>query len=146
MKRFLLLAMAALALVSGCSGPRTVQKTEAIMGTDVTVTVVAKSEQEGAAAIDAAMAEIRRLDAMMSLYKDTSEITQVNLAAGKHPVKVSPEMIEVVEAASEVSRLSGGVFDVTIGPLVVLWQMRLKEGKRPFGPGAEEDPPPGELP
>ena len=67
----------------------------------------------------------------MSIYKDTSEITKVNLAAGKGPVKVSPEMIEVVEAASEASRLSGGVFDVTIGPLVVLWQMRLKEGKVP---------------
>jgi thiamine biosynthesis lipoprotein len=77
------------------------------------------------------MAELRRLDAMMSLYKDTSEITKVNLAAGKGPVKVSPEMIEVVEHAAEISRFSGGVFDVTIGPLVVLWQMRLKEGKVP---------------
>jgi FAD:protein FMN transferase len=131
MKRVLLLALTAVALVTGCMRPRTMQKTEAIMGTEVTVTVVAGSAQEGAAAIDAVMAEIRRLDRMMSLYKDDSEITKVNLAAGQHPVKVSPEMIEVVEAASEVSRLSGGVFDVTIGPLVVLWQLRLKEGKVP---------------
>ena len=131
MKRLLLLAMTAVVLVTGCTRPRTVQKTESIMGTEVTVTVVAGSEQEGAAAIDAAMDEIRRFDRMMSLYKDDSEITKVNLAAGKHPVKVSPEMIDVVEAAFEISRLSGGVFDVTIGPLVVLWQMRLKEGKVP---------------
>ena len=89
------------------------------------------STDVGEAAIDAGMAELRRLDAMMSLYKDTSEITKVNLAAGKTPVKVSPEMIEVVEHAAEISRVSGGVFDVTIGPLVVLWQMRLKEGKVP---------------
>ncbi len=68
---------------------------------------------------------------MLSLYKDTSEITQVNKAAGRHPVHVSPEMIEVVEDAVAVSRLSGGVFDITIGPLVVLWQMRLKEGTVP---------------
>jgi thiamine biosynthesis lipoprotein len=40
-------------------------------------------------------------------------------------------MIEVVEHAAEISKLSGGAFDVTIGPLVVLWQMRLKEGKTP---------------
>jgi thiamine biosynthesis lipoprotein len=77
------------------------------------------------------MAEVRRFDAMMSLYKDSSEITKINLAAGKRPVRVSPEMIEVVEQAAEISRRSGGVFDVTIGPLVVLWQMRLKEGKIP---------------
>jgi len=50
----------------------------------------------------------------MSLYKDTSEITKVNRAAGTVPVKVSPEMIEVVEHATKISELSGGVFDVTL--------------------------------
>jgi FAD:protein FMN transferase len=123
--------MLALFLVIGCARARTVQKTETIMGTEVTITVTAPSTDVGEAAIDAGMAELRRLDAMMSLYKDTSEITKVNLAAGRGPVKVSPEMIEVAEQAGEISRLSGGVFDVTIGPLVVLWQMRLKEGKVP---------------
>jgi len=123
--------MLALLLFIGCARARTVQKTETIMGTEVTITVTAPSTDVGEAAIDAGMAELRRLDAMMSLYKDTSEITKVNLAAGKGPVKVSPEMIEVVEQAGEISRQSGGVFDVTIGPLVVLWQMRLKEGKVP---------------
>jgi thiamine biosynthesis lipoprotein len=123
--------LALYALVSGCQEQRTVQKTETIMGTQVTITVVAQTVEQGEAAIDAGMAEVRRFDAMMSLYKDDSEITRVNLAAGRMPVKVSPEMIEVVEQAGEISRRSGGVFDVTIGPLVVLWQMRLKEGKIP---------------
>jgi FAD:protein FMN transferase len=133
MKHFITGSLAFIMLVSGCTGPRlrTVQKTEAIMGTDVTITVVARSEAEGAASIDAAMAEVRRFDRMMSLYKDDSEITKINLAAGKHPVKVSHEMIEAVEAAARVSGLTNGVFDITIGPLVVLWQMRLKEGKIP---------------
>ena len=107
------------------------QGTETIMGTQVSITVVASSRGEAEAAIAAGMAEVRRFDAMLSLYKDTSEITNVNLAAGKVPVRVSPEMIAVVEEAVKVSELSGGVFDVTIGPLVVLWQMRLKEGTVP---------------
>ena len=123
--------MILLLLASGCTRSRTVQKTEAIMGTDVTITVVSRSAEEGDAAIEAGMAELRRLDAMMSLYKDTSEITRVNLAAGKSAVKVSPEMIELVERAASISQLSSGVFDVTVGPLVVLWQMRLKEGTVP---------------
>ena len=131
MKRSIIIVLALLFLASACARPRTVQKTETIMGTEVTVTVVAPSEKEGAAAIDAAMAEIRRFDDMMSLYKDTSELTKVNLAAGKHPVKVSPEMIEVVEAAARISDLTNGAFDVTVGPLAVLWQMRLKEKKVP---------------
>jgi len=117
--------------LSACDRRVTVQKTEPIMGTDVTITVVAPSPKEGEAAIDAAMDELKRLDRMLSLYKDESEITQVNRAAGKHSVRVSPEMIEVVEAAIEASRLTNGVFDITVGPLVVLWQMRLKEGTVP---------------
>ncbi len=120
-----------LLMLSACERTVTVQKTEPIMGTDVTVTVVAPSEKAGESAIDAAMDEIKRLDSMMSLYKDESEITRVNLAAGEHSVTVSPEMIEMLEYAGRVSDLSGGVFDVTIGPLVVLWQMRLKEGTVP---------------
>jgi len=131
MKRAAITVLALILLATGCSKTRTMQKTESIMGTDVTITVVARSYEEGETAIEAGMAELRRLDAMMSLYKDDSEITRVNLAAGKSPVKVSPEMIEVVEHAAEISKLSGGAFDVTIGPLVVLWQMRLKEGKTP---------------
>lgn len=131
MKRSFFLMMLAVALFTGCTRASTVQKTETIMGTEVTITVTARSPEEGEAAIEAGMAELRRLDAMMSLYKAGSELTKVNLAAGKHPVNVSPEMIEVVERAAEISKLSGGVFDVTVGPLVVLWRMRLKEGKVP---------------
>lgn len=130
-KRSIVIGATLLLFAFGCARQRTVQKTESIMGTDVTITVVARTTEEGEAAIDAGMAELRRLDAMMSLYKDSSEITKVNLAAGKEPVKVSPEMIEVVENAVKVSEFSDGVFDITVGPIVVLWQMRLKEGKVP---------------
>jgi thiamine biosynthesis lipoprotein len=131
MKRSAVFLLALLFVAVGCNRLKTVQKTEPLMGTDVTITVVARSIEEGEAAIEAGMAELRRLDAMMSLYKNDSEITRVNLAAGKNPVKVSPEMIELVEQAAKVSKLSSGVFDVTVGPLVVLWQMRLKEGTVP---------------
>ncbi len=129
--RLFALLICAFLILPGCTRRHTVQKTEAMMGTDVTITVVARTDAEGDAAIDAGMAELHRLDNMMSLYKDASELTQVNRAAGLHPVRVSPEMIGVVESAIAVSRMSGGVFDITVGPLVVLWQMRLKEGRIP---------------
>ena len=131
MKRYGSMVFALFTLVSGCTEHRTVQKTETIMGTQVSITVVARDRDQGEAAIEAGMAEVRRFDDMMSLYKDSSEITEINRAAGKRPVRVSPEMIEIVEKAAEISLRSGGVFDVTVGPLVVLWQMRLKEGKVP---------------
>jgi thiamine biosynthesis lipoprotein len=101
------------------------------MGTNVSITVVAASRAEGRAAIDAGMEEVRRLDRMMSLYRDDSEITKVNQAAGQRPVRVSPEMLDIVEAAGRASDLTQGAFDITVGPLVVLWQMKLKEGAVP---------------
>ena len=73
MKKTILLVLALFISAPGCSGPKTVQKTESIMGTDVTITVVARTVKDGEAAIDAGMAELRRLDAMMSLYKDSSD-------------------------------------------------------------------------
>ncbi len=117
--------------VIGCTRSRTVQRTETIMGTQVTITVSAATAGEGRLALDAGMQELRRLDALLSLYKDDSEVAKVNQAAGVSPVKVSREMIEVVAQALDTARLTGGAFDPTIGPLVVLWQMRLKEGAAP---------------
>jgi thiamine biosynthesis lipoprotein len=120
-----------IALFSGCTRSRTVQRTETIMGTQVTITVAADTVEAGRRAIDAGMAELKRLDSMMSLYKADSEIAKVNRAAGSKPVHVSPEMIEVVQQALRTAKFTHGAFDVTIGPLVVLWQMRLKEGSVP---------------
>lgn len=131
MKRSALVLSLAFLLLSGCSRGRTVQRSETIMGTTITITAVGDTAEAGRAAIDAGMAELRRLDAMMSLYREDSELAKVNRAAGRSPVKVSPEMIEIVEAARSAAELSGGTFDPTIGPLVVLWQMRLKEGTVP---------------
>jgi len=131
MKTLSLVIITFCVLSAGCARQRTVQRTETIMGTQVTITVVAPTAGEAEAAVEAGMAELRRLDAMMSLYKDDSEITMVNRVAGRGSVKVSPEMIEVVDAAAEVSKLSDGAFDVTVGPLVVLWQMKLKGGDLP---------------
>lgn len=118
-------------VVSSCSKTKTFQKTEVIMGTTVSITIVQDNAVDAESAIDSAMAELRRLDAMMSDYKETSEVSGVNRAAGKTPVHVSPEMIEIVEAAVIASRISDGAFDVTIAPLAQLWRTRLKEGRVP---------------
>lgn len=133
MKRYVCLLASALMLCLSCSdqAPGTFKKTETIMGTEVSVTVVSESPEAAESAIEAALAEVRRLDRMMSLYIEESEITKVNMAAGTGPVKVSPEMMEVIESALGISRLTHGAFDITVGPLIVLWQMRLKEGRVP---------------
>jgi len=87
--------------------------TEGIMGTRVTVEVWATHAQQGNVAIDAVLTEMRRIDAAMSTYKPSSEVSQVNAQAGRQPVKISAELFNLINQSLEFSRLTQGAFDIT---------------------------------
>jgi thiamine biosynthesis lipoprotein len=83
----------------------------------------------------------RRLDsvtAQMSTWDPESELSRFNRHGEPSPFRVSPDSLRVFEAAQEVSELSGGAFDVTVGPLVQAWGF----GARARVPGG---PVPAEL-
>ena len=70
----------------------------------------------------------------MSLYSNESEVARINREAGRRPVKVSEEVFEVIEKSLEVSRLTRGAFDVTVGPVETVWgdiQSSEGEGRLP---------------
>ena len=92
------------------------------MGTEVRVTAWTADEPRAAAVFDEAFAEFDRLDRLMSIWKDGSDITRLNRAAGEHPVAVSPETREVLTIAHQVSDWTEGTFDVTFGALSGLWK------------------------
>ncbi|MGD0552013.1 MAG: FAD:protein FMN transferase [Sedimentisphaerales bacterium] len=92
-----------------------------VMGTLARIVVVAKHEWQGKRCIEAGFEQLKRIDAMMSDYKNDSELSRVNREAFTNPVKVSPELFEILQKSVEFSRLSNGAFDVTVGPLVDLW-------------------------
>jgi len=75
-------------------------------------------------------AELQRVNAEMSTYLRDSALSRFNRAPVDSWVDVPLAVVEVVNAAIELSRMSGGAFDVTVGPLVNLWG---------FGPD-ESDP------
>ncbi len=102
-----------------------------VMGTFVRVLVVSSDKTSALAAIDAAMQAIERVDTLMSDYDPESELSQVNLRAFAEPVPVDPDILEVLSAAIQYSRLSGGAFDVTIGPVVQLWRHAKETGIAP---------------
>jgi thiamine biosynthesis lipoprotein len=71
------------------------------------------------------------VDEHMSTYRPESEIEQFN-RGGTEPFAASQDLLEVVAEAERVARLTGGAFDITVGPLVDIWG---------FGPpGATEAP------
>lgn len=81
-------------------------------------------EAEGPApapAVEAAFAEVRRLDASLSTYKPDSELSRVNREAGRRWVAVSAETAELVRRALALAEETDGVFDPTVAPLVELW-------------------------
>jgi thiamine biosynthesis lipoprotein len=92
------------------------------MGSPVHVSVWTADETAAVAAIEKVFAEFDRLDALMSVWKAGSDVLRINDAAGKTAVAVSPEVREVLRASQEVSRLTGGKFDVTFGALSGVWK------------------------
>jgi thiamine biosynthesis lipoprotein len=73
------------------------------------------------AAGEEALDEIDRLESKLSLYRANSEIAAVNNGAASGAVPVSPVTFHLLERAAELSRVTGGAFDITIAPLVRAW-------------------------
>jgi FAD:protein FMN transferase len=105
--------------------------TEYLMGQDARLVVYAPNEATAQKACRAAFDRIAKLDEMMSDYRNDSELMRLSDGAGGPPVRVSPELFLVLKRAAEVSKLSDGDFDVTVGPVVGLWRKARKTGLRP---------------
>ncbi len=92
------------------------------MGTEVQVRVWTGDDARAEAAAAAVFREFDRLDAMMSVWKDGSDVLRLNAAAGARAVPVSPETREVLRVARQISEQTQGTFDITFGALSGLWK------------------------
>ena len=87
------------------------------------------------AAGEEALREIERVDEQLSRYRADSEISMLNRHAAHRPVRVSPPLFRLLADCSRFSILTGGAFEVTVGPLVRLWRAA---GQRAQLPTSEE--------
>jgi len=101
------------------------------MGTVVEMTLMGESEESAKKAAFQAFQEMKRIEYLMSPWIESSDVTRINRSAGNDGVRVSPETVEVIKRAQEVSKLSGGGFDITVGPLVQLWRKARERGMPP---------------
>jgi FAD:protein FMN transferase len=102
---------------------------DGIMGTRIAVELWADDDATGNAAIDAVLAEMRRVDAAMSTYKPTSELSRVNQRAALEAVKISDELFALLETSLQYSRDTEGAFDITYASVGYLYDYRNR--KRP---------------
>jgi thiamine biosynthesis lipoprotein len=89
------------------------ERTEAIMGTRIYVEVWSEDATKGEAGIDAVMADMRRIDMLMSHYKPESQLSQINARAAQEPVQVDPELFDLIKLSTHYSIITEGAFDIT---------------------------------
>ncbi|QDU07203.1 FAD:protein FMN transferase [Gimesia aquarii] len=73
---------------------------------------------------------LENINAQMSTYIETSELSRFNQSQSDQWFEVSPSVLKVVEAGLNLSKASTGAFDMTVGPLVNLWHFGPDPGKR----------------
>jgi thiamine biosynthesis lipoprotein len=108
--------------VAATAAPAKLTYTDKAMGTFVTVWFWTDKEADAAKAAESLFKEMKRIDATMTTWTETSEVSKVNAAAGKKPVAVSAETFEVIERAQDIAKKSGGVFDISVGAFKGMWK------------------------
>jgi len=120
-RRFICMLGATGALAAGKPSRCAVEsfsRSAAALGAAVNITVLHSSRETARAALDAAMAEVRLVDELMSLYRADSQVSLLNRAGvldDPHPC-----LVEILDIAREISRRTDGAFDITVQPL---WQL-----------------------
>lgn len=92
------------------------------MGTAARIVLYAPDAAAAQRAATAGFARIRQLDAVLSDYRDDSELSRLAARAGTGPVAVGPDLFAVLQAAQSLAVRSGGAFDVTRGAVTRIWR------------------------
>jgi thiamine biosynthesis lipoprotein len=100
------------------------------MATRFEITLPPAAEKAVATAT-AALDEIDRIEAQLTAYRETSELSFVNRHAADQPVKVEPRFFSLLRLCEDIARDTGGAFDITSGPLTKCWGFYQREGRLP---------------
>jgi len=86
-----------------------------LMGNNFAITVVAPDAETANSNVDSAVAEISRIENLLSTFKPQSQATLVNNNAGISPVAVDAEVLSLIERCMGISKITQGAFDITYG-------------------------------
>ncbi len=87
------------------------------MGNRFEISVVAEDEAWANDRIGEAVAEIQRIEALLTTFNDHSQTNQINAQAGIAPVRVEREVFELIRRSLLISELTQGAFDITYGSI-----------------------------
>ncbi len=108
-----------------------VQRAHYVMGTIFEIRGFGKDREQTAEAFEAAFAEIREADELLSHYREDSALARLNHEAARGPIEVEPGLYDVLALSRKFAELSDGAFDPTAGALVGLWEEAEQAGRPP---------------
>lgn len=112
------------------ASPRVTEARQA-MGTRFEIVLPGSDAPRLLAAAEAALDEVERLEAQLSMYQVESEVSGLNVYAAAGPVRVEPRLFQFLSLALDVSRRTGGAFDPTVAPLLHRWGFTGAGGRVP---------------
>jgi thiamine biosynthesis lipoprotein len=112
----------------GCNRGKTVTRSDFLLDTFVSVTLFEESDET---LLNEPFEKIRELNATLTAFDKGSDLEKIKQNAGIMPVVVSDDTFEIIRKSIEYSKISNGYFDVSIGPLVELWNIEVPEIKDP---------------
>lgn len=107
---------------SACYSQQHYTNTMRLMGCDFKITVVADNENEGQEYIKIAVAEIIRIERLISSWDSNSETSMINTNAGVKPVIVANELFELINRSKQISQLTNGAFDISYASMDKIWK------------------------
>lgn len=93
-----------------------------MLGSPFEITVVAKDTVEGNKYCDLAVAEVKRIENLISDWIPTTQISEINRNAGKKTVKVDREVFDLVERSIKISQITSGAFDISYASMDKIWK------------------------
>ena len=110
------------------------KRTTLLMGGRFDISIVDKDSLSAEKNIDEVIAEITRIENLISDWKPTSQVSEVNQNAGVKPIKVDREVFELAQRAIKLSEITNGGFDVSFAALDRIWKF---DGSMTEMPSAE---------
>lgn len=88
-----------------------------LMGNQFEFAIVAGDDTWAQSVIDQGIAEVQRIEKLLTTYNDSSETNLINKNAGIKPVKVSREVFDLIDRSNKISSITQGAFDITYGSI-----------------------------
>jgi thiamine biosynthesis lipoprotein len=108
------------------------------MGSRFEITVVAENAELGDQYIDDAVAEITRIERLISSWDSQSQTSEINREAGIKPVKVNLELFQLIERAIGISKLTDAAFDISYASMDRIWKFDGSMTKMPSATEIEQ--------